>query len=87
MEDLPRLEVKLVIPGHGNVAESMSIAIKQQREYLQRLLDETRQAIEDGQFVNEAAENIDKDNLSNWLLHDLQHPTNVSRAFTELEWE
>ena len=41
----------------------MSIAIKQQREYLQRLLDETRQAIEDGQFVNEAAENIDKENL------------------------
>ena len=87
MEDLPGLEVKLVIPGHGNVAESMSIAIKQQREYLQRLLDETRRAIEDGQFVNEAAENIDKDNLSNWLLHDFQHPTNVSRAFTELEWE
>jgi quinoprotein relay system zinc metallohydrolase 2 len=87
MEDLPRLEVKLVIPGHGNVAESMSIAIKQQREYLQRLLDETRQAIEDGQFVNEAAEHIDKDNQSNLLLHDFQHPTNVSRAFTELEWE
>jgi len=87
MEDLSRLEVKLVIPGHGNVAESMSIAIKQQREYLQRLLDETRQAIEVGQFVNEAAEHIDKDNQSNLLLHDFQHPTNVSRAFTELEWE
>jgi len=87
MEDLLRLEVQLVIPGHGNVAESMPIAIKQQREYLQRLLDETRQAIENGQFVNEAAESIDKDNLSNWLLHDFQHPTNVSRAFTELEWE
>ncbi|GJM17615.1 MAG: MBL fold metallo-hydrolase [Thermodesulfobacteriota bacterium] len=87
MEDLLRLEVKLVIPGHGNVADSIPIAIKQQREYLQRLLAETRQAIEEGQFVNEAAENIDKDNLSNWLLHDYQHPTNVSRAFTELEWE
>ncbi|MFT5395431.1 MAG: quinoprotein relay system zinc metallohydrolase 2 [Gammaproteobacteria bacterium] len=85
--DLTHLEGTLVIPGHGNVAESMSIAIKQEREYLQRLLDETRQAIEDGQFVNEAAENIDKDNLSNWLLFDFQHPTNVSRAFTELEWE
>tara|TARA_R110002072_G_scaffold48681_1_gene133003 strand:- start:19096 stop:20025 length:930 start_codon:yes stop_codon:yes gene_type:complete len=87
MEDLLRLKVKLVIPGHGSVANSMSIAIKQQREYLQRLLAETRQAIEEGQFVNEAAENIDKENLSNWLLHDFQHPTNVSRAFTELEWE
>jgi len=87
MEDLPRLEVKLVIPGHGNVAKSMAIAIKQQRDYLQRLLNETRQAIEDGQFVNEAVEHIDKDNQSNWLLHEFQHPTNVSRAFTELEWE
>ena len=87
MEDLAQLGVKLVIPGHGNVAESMSIAIKLQREYLQRLLDETRQAIEDGEFVNEAAEHIDKDNQSNWLLHEFQHPTNVSRAFTELEWE
>ena len=65
----------------------MAIAIKQQRDYLQRLLNETRQAIEDGQFVNEAVEHIDKDNQSNWLLHDFQHPTNVSRAFTELEWE
>jgi len=87
IEDLTPLELKLVIPGHGNVAESISVALKQEREYLQRLLDETRQAIEDGQFVNEAAEHIDKDNQSHWLLFEFQHPTNVSRAFTELEWE
>jgi quinoprotein relay system zinc metallohydrolase 2 len=87
MADLPRLEVKLVIPGHGSVAPSMSIALQQQREYLQRLLDETRKAIANGMFINEAAEHIDKDNQSNWLLYEYQHPSNVSRAFTELEWE
>jgi len=87
MNDLQRLDVKKVIPGHGGVAESIAEAIEQQQDYLQRLLDETRNAIADGQFLNDAMENIDKDNQSNWLLHDYQHPTNVSRAFTELEWE
>jgi quinoprotein relay system zinc metallohydrolase 2 len=87
MKELSSLKVELVIPGHGHVAKSMPIAIKQQRDYLYRLLDETRNSIEDGQFINEAAENIDSENLSGWLLHDLQHPANVSRAFNELEWE
>ena len=87
MKELFNLKVELVIPGHGNVAESMTIAIKQQRDYLHRLLNETRNSIEEGQFINEAAENVDSENLSGWLLHDSQHPTNVSRAFNELEWE
>lgn len=87
MDDLLRLDVKKVIPGHGGVAASMAEAIKQQQDYLQRLLDETRNAIADGQFINDAMEIIDKDNQSNWLLHEYQHPTNVSKAFTELEWE
>jgi len=87
MDDLQQLEVKKIIPGHGGVAESMAEAIEQQQGYLQRLLDDTRKAIANGQFINDAMENIDKDNQSSWLLHKYQHPTNVYKAFTELEWE
>jgi quinoprotein relay system zinc metallohydrolase 2 len=87
MDDLQSLDVKMVIPGHGSVAESMSVAIEQQQDYLHRLLDETRNAVSNGQFINDAMENIDKNNQSNWLLHEYQHSTNVSRAYTELEWE
>lgn len=87
MEELQGLNVKTVIPGHGSIADSISAALEQQQAYLQRLLEGTRKAIAEGMFVNEAVESIDKNNQSNWLLHDYQHPTNVSRAFTELEWE
>lgn len=87
MDDLLQLDVKMVVPGHGSIASSIEQAIRQQQGYLQALLDDTRKAIAEGQFINDAMESIDKDNKSNWLLHEYQHASNVSRAFTELEWE
>lgn len=87
MEAIQGLAVNTVIPGHGSVANSINDAIEQQLNYLNRLLEGTRKAVADGMFINEAVEHIDEENQSNWLLHEYQHPTNVSRAFTELEWE
>lgn len=87
IDDLQKLQIKKVVPGHGAVATSMKQAIEQQQDYLQRLLEDTRQAIAEGQFLNDAMESIDKENKSNVLLHDYQHASNVSKAFTELEWE
>lgn len=86
-KELLGLNVKTVIPGHGTKANSITEAIEQQQGYLQRLLDETRLAIANGLFINDAMESVDKNNQSNWLLFEYQHPTNVSRAYTELEWE
>lgn len=87
MDKLKQLDVIKVIPGHGSAATSMQQAIKQQQDYLRRLLVDTRHAIAKGQFLNDAMETIDKDNKSNYLLHEYQHASNVSKAFTELEWE
>ncbi len=87
MEKLRTLNVKTVIPGHGSVADSLTVALEPQHDYLERLLQDTRKAIAAGKFLNEAALEIDADNRSNWLLHREQHSANVSRAFTELEWE
>ena len=81
------LDIKVVVPGHGSVASSLDKAIKQQQDYLTLLLNKTRKAINEGKFINEAMENIDKDNEFRWLLHEYQHSTNVSRSYTELEWE
>ena len=87
MNAIADLDIKKVVPGHGTIANSLEGAMLQQHQYLTKVLDETRKAIAEGQFLNDAVENIDKDNQGNWLLHEYQHPTNVSRAFTELEWE
>ena len=87
MSSLQKLNVKKVIPGHGSVAASLAEALTQQQDYLTRLLKETRKSIAEGQFINDAMVTIDKENQSNFLLHEYQHKTNVSKAFTELEWE
>lgn len=87
MDKLLDLDVEKVIPGHGSIATSMKQAIEQQQDYLRGLLDDTRKAVAEGQFINDAMETIDKENKSHWLLHEYQHASNVSKAFTELEWE
>jgi len=87
IEKIKELDVKVVVPGHGNVAASLDNAIKKQEDYLNLLLNKTRQAINEGKFVNEAMETIDQNNELKWLLHDYQHPTNINKAYTELEWE
>lgn len=87
IDKLKTLTVNHVIPGHGSIADSVTDAIQQQENYLLQLLEQTRRAIAEGQFINEAMETVDKNNTLNWLLHEYQHPANVSRAYTELEWE
>ena len=59
---IKELDIKVVVPGHGSVASSLDEAIKQQQDYLTLLLNKTRKAINEGKFINEAMENIDKDN-------------------------
>ena len=87
MESLTQLEIEKVVPGHGTIADSIAEALHKQHRYLSKLLNETRKAIAEGQFLNDAIEQIDKENEFNLLQHSYQHPTNASRAYTELEWE
>lgn len=86
-EELQKLDVNKIIPGHGSLAESVEEAVRQQDNYLKMLLSETRKAVTDGLFVTDAIEKIDKENRLKLILHEHHHPANVSRAFTELEWE
>ena len=87
IEKIKKLDVKIVVPGHGNIASSLDTAVKQQEDYLTLLLNKTRQAINEGKFINEAMETIDRNNQLKWILHDYQHSTNINKAYTELEWE
>ena len=87
MESLKTLHVSLVIPGHGTTAKNLSEAMQDQKRYLDTLLTETRQAIADGLFLDEALELIGNDEKVHWLLHEQHHKANVIKAFTGLEWE
>jgi len=87
MSEMKGIDASVVIPGHGSPGTSLPEAMSAQEEYLTMLLNETRKAIAEGQFMEEAIETVGRGRYEQWLLHDQHHRTNVSRAFVELEWE
>lgn len=76
-----------VIPGHGPVDRAWPAGAEPQFDYLQQLLRETRQAIAEGKFLDEAQASVATDAQGRWQLAERAHRVNVSRAFRELEWE
>ena len=79
--------VKRVIPGHGTVADSLPAALADERRYLQLLIEEARPIIAEGGTIEQAMERVGISEHDHWQLWDQHHRRNVSRAFTELEWE
>ncbi len=87
MENLKKIPATVIIPGHGPAGEAWPVVLDDQQRYLDILLNETRQAVADGLFMEEAIDTIGISEKDHWLLFDQQHRTNVSKAFVELEWE
>ena len=87
MEKLKSLEANHVIPGHGTITMPWPEAASAQDDYLDMLLNETRNEISKGSFMEDVVENVGKDEKTRWLLHEQNHRRNVTKAFTELEWE
>lgn len=79
--------VKTVIPGHGPVSDSLQAALADERRYLQLLVEEARPIIADGGTIEQAMDRVGMSEHDHWQLWDQHHRRNVSRAFTELEWE
>ncbi len=87
LEALQNETVDLAIPGHGTSSNDWPQTYAAEEAYLTMLLNETRQAISKGQFLEDATNFVGKDEKLNWLLHEQHHSRNVTKAFTELEWE
>ena len=87
LEMIKRQDILTIIPGHGTPTKKWMEAIAVEEEYLYLLLNETRQAIAEGQFMGEILETVGSEEKEKWLLYDQHHKRNVSKAFTELEWE
>lgn len=79
--------INLAIPGHGTISNDWAQTFVAEMHYLTMLLNDTRKAIAEGQFLEEAMDKIGKEERQAWLLHEQHHNRNVSKAFIELEWE
>jgi len=87
MAALRRVEVRLVVPGHGAPTADWPAALDRQERYLRLLRDEIRAVIRDGGTMEQAVASVAAAERNAWLLFDDYNPRNVVTAFTELEWE
>jgi glyoxylase-like metal-dependent hydrolase (beta-lactamase superfamily II) len=87
LETLQNEAIDLAIPGHGTISDDWPETFAAEASYLTMLLNDARKAIAKGQFLEDAVDSIGKEKKQEWLLHEQHHNRNVTKAFTELEWE
>jgi len=87
IEKLESIPAKRVIPGHGPVSTDWPNALHAQQHYLQIIADGTREAIRSRQSIQHATETVGVSEQHKWLLFDTYNPHNVTKSFSELEWE
>ena len=87
LAELRRLDVALVVPGHGAPSPRWPAVLDPQERYLQTLLVETRAALRAKASIQQAVDQVGRSALPGWQLADQFHRRNVTAAFAELEWE
>jgi glyoxylase-like metal-dependent hydrolase (beta-lactamase superfamily II) len=86
LDQFAQLKVKLAVPGHGPIAQSLASAIVPERRYLHALMDGVREELSEGKPLDDAIQHVATAEKPHWLLWDEVHPHNVVRAYEELEW-
>ena len=87
LEKLEKNAYPLVIGGHGEVDRKWPASMQAEKKYLNILLTEIRQIIQQGGFIEEAIKTVGLSEKNNWQLFQAFHQRNVTTAFAELEWE
>lgn len=87
MDELKSLPAERVVPGHGPASMDWPSGMSDQLRYLNRIAGEVRAFIAAGRSLNEAMEEIGRDEAENWDLFEEFNARNIAAAFAELEWE
>lgn len=80
------IDIELIVPGHGPVKQKKE-AITPMLNYFNRLINQIRNYHQKNASLNEALSRISSENKESWLLYNIYHPSNVTKVYTELEWE
>ncbi len=94
LEEISKMEIKLIIPGHGKAVDKEK-AIKPMINYFDRIIVKLRELQKKNKSLQESINIILQEsilepsevNKENWILFDEYHYSNITKAFTELEWE
>lgn len=86
LESIMKMDIKKIIPGHGKEM-SKDEAIAPMLSYFYRIIAEVRNYHSKNETLKKAQNQIAKQNIEEWLLFEEYHKGNITKAFTELEWE
>lgn len=87
LEKLSGIPAARAIPGHGPISVDWPAAVQPEQRYLTALRDDVRDMLARGLFMEDVLDKAGREEQGRWRLFDYYHRRNVSKAFTELEWE
>lgn len=86
LDEILKMDIDTIIPGHGPLKKKNE-AIEPMMNYFDRLIKEVRKFHKTGKTLKDAQNRAAPKNKEKWLLFDFYHSSNVTKTFTELEWE
>jgi quinoprotein relay system zinc metallohydrolase 2 len=86
VDELKKTPAKIAVPGHGR-ADRWPGVLEAERDYLDRLAREVKQALAAHRTLAQAVATVGQDQRNAWALFDEFHRRNVTAAYAELEWE
>lgn len=86
LEITSKMDISKIIPGHGKIT-TKDEALLPMLSYFRRMIKEIRTLHDMGINIETAQKEVAKDNKENWLLFNDYHISNVTKAYSELEWE
>ena len=86
LDETLKMDIDTIIPGHGPLKKKNQ-AIQPMMNYFDRLIEEVRKFHKSGKTLKDAQNLAAPKNKERWLLFDSYHSSNVTKTFTELEWE
>ena len=86
LDETLKMDIDTIIPGHGPLKKKNE-AINPMMNYFDRLIKEVRKFHKTGKTLKETQNRAAPKNKEKWLLFDSYHNSNITKTYTELEWE
>jgi quinoprotein relay system zinc metallohydrolase 2 len=87
IETLRTVSALRAIPGHGPVVADWNQALNNEQRYLETLLADVRNSIQQGESMEQAMDTAAASEKENWVLFDNVNRRNVNLIYPKLEWE
>ncbi len=87
IEQLRGTPAQHFVAGHGSTTKALGAALDDEKRYLETLLADVRNAIKQGQSMEQTIPTAASSERGKWLLFDAVNRRNVALLYPQLEWE